>query len=120
MKAIVALCLMFSCLNSFAQMPSAADLNAKAGAASASAEAATKDGGKMMGKATASVAAAKEKLMVNLNTAPEASLAKLPGIGPVKAKAIIAGRPYSSIEDLKKVKGIKEAVIAKLKDKVSF
>jgi competence protein ComEA len=53
---------------------------------------------------------------ININTASEEQLDSLLGIGPVKAKAIIAGRPYAKIEDIMKVKGIKEKTFAKIKD----
>ena len=47
---------------------------------------------------------------ININTATEAELDKLPGIGPVKAKAIVEERKkngaFKSIEDIKRVKGI--------------
>jgi hypothetical protein len=39
---------------------------------------------------------------VDINNASEAELDKLPGIGPAMAKKIVAGRPYSSADDLRK------------------
>jgi competence protein ComEA len=53
---------------------------------------------------------------ININTATQEQLESLLGIGPVKAQAIIAGRPYASIEDIMKVKGIKEKTFVKIKD----
>jgi DNA uptake protein ComE-like DNA-binding protein len=44
--------------------------------------------------------------LVNLNTASEKELQSIKGIGPVFAKRIIAGRPYRTLDDLLKVKGI--------------
>ncbi|HXJ80477.1 MAG TPA: helix-hairpin-helix domain-containing protein [Candidatus Methylomirabilis sp.] len=51
---------------------------------------------------------------VDLNTASEADLEALPGIGPATAKKIIAGRPYSTVKDLAKA-----GVPAKTVDKVT-
>lgn len=56
---------------------------------------------------------------VNINTASKAELDALPGIGPAKAQAIIDGRPYNTIEDIMKVKGIKEGIFNKIKDNIS-
>ncbi len=70
-------------------------------------------------KATAkSTAAAKlaPGTKININTADQATLEKLPEIGPVKAKAIIDGRPYKSVEDIMKVKGIKGKTFDTIKD----
>jgi competence protein ComEA len=53
---------------------------------------------------------------ININTADQSTIEKLPEIGPVKAKAIIAGRPYNSIEDVMKVKGIKGKTFDTIKD----
>jgi competence ComEA-like helix-hairpin-helix protein len=43
---------------------------------------------------------------INVNTATAAELAGLPGIGPVIARRIVEGRPYRSVDDLARVKGI--------------
>ena len=56
---------------------------------------------------------------VNINTASKDTLDALPGIGPTKAQAIIDGRPYSKVEDIMKVKGIKEGVFNKIKDYIT-
>ncbi len=44
--------------------------------------------------------------LLDLNTATEKELRSIKGIGPVLAERIIAGRPYRTIDDLLKVKGI--------------
>jgi competence protein ComEA len=56
---------------------------------------------------------------VNLNTASQEDLEKLIDIGPVKAQAIIEGRPYKKIEDVMKVKGIKEGIFEKIKNNIT-
>jgi len=57
--------------------------------------------------------------LVNINTADAKTLEALPGIGPAKAQAIIEGRPYAKIEDIMKVKGIKQGVFNKIKDSIT-
>jgi competence protein ComEA len=56
---------------------------------------------------------------VNLNTATTSELEALPGIGPVKAQKIVAGRPYGKIEDVMKVSGIKQGIFQKIKDSIT-
>ena len=60
-----------------------------------------------------------EKFSVNINTAGEAELVKLPRIGPAIAKRIITFRnkngPFKSIEDLQQVKGIGKKTIYNIK-----
>ncbi len=57
---------------------------------------------------------------VNINTAGADELMTLPGIGEIKADAIISYRKengsFSSIEDIKNISGIKDALFNKIKD----
>jgi len=58
----------------------------------------------------------------NLNTADATQLALLPGIGPVRAQAIIAHRQkqaFKTVEDLVKVKGIGRKTFARLRPYVT-
>ena len=59
---------------------------------------------------------------ININTADEAQLTTLTGIGATRAQAIISYRqengPFAVIEDIMNVQGIKEGTFAKIKDKI--
>lgn len=55
---------------------------------------------------------------INLNTATAKELEALPGVGPATSKKIIAGRPYTKVEELSKA-GLSESQIAKFSSQVS-
>src|SRR5690606_9762334 len=57
---------------------------------------------------------------INVNTAGEAELQLLPGIGPALAARIIEDReangPYESVDDLMRIKGIGPRTVARLRE----
>lgn len=57
---------------------------------------------------------------VNLNTASREQLEALPEVGPSLAARIVAGRPYRSLADLDRVKGVGAATLRLLAPLVSF
>jgi competence protein ComEA len=56
--------------------------------------------------------------LVDINSASPEALDKLPGVGPARAKAIIAGRPYNGKDDLVQRKIIPSSVYNQIKDKI--
>ena len=97
-----------------------APVAAKATAAKSAVTAAAATVPSEMTKSAKSAKSAAAKLApgtkININTADQAMIEKLPEIGPVKAKAIIDGRPYKSIEDIMKVKGVKGKTFDAIKE----
>jgi competence protein ComEA len=69
-------------------------------------------------KSGSSVAQTRTK--VDVNSADLEALETLPGVGPATAKRIVSGRPFNSLSDLEKVKGLSKAKVDELKDKVTF
>ena len=53
---------------------------------------------------------------VEINTASLQELDKITGIGPALGQRIIDARPFSSVDDLLRVKGIGEITLQKIKD----
>ena len=100
-----------------AQAPAAA--GAAAGATAPKATTATQAAQKAPAQAKQAAKAAVPMGPVNLNTASKEQLVALPGIGEKKAQAIIDGRPYQKTEDVMKVKGIKQGIYNKIKDKIT-
>lgn len=52
--------------------------------------------------------------LLDLNTATEAQLQTLPGVGEATARKIVAGRPYKSVDDLPRA-GLLRATVEKIK-----
>ncbi len=60
---------------------------------------------------------------LNINTATKSELVKLPGIGEVTAERILIYRedagPFTTVDDLRKIKGISKSKLEKLKPLVT-
>lgn len=67
---------------------------------------------------------AQEPARIDINSATAEQLATLPGIGEVRARAIIEDRKahgdYTSAQDLTRIDGIGEATAEGLKDRLAF
>ena len=55
---------------------------------------------------------------MDINTASESELASLKGIGPVRAAAIVKGRPYKGKDDLVRKKIVPQNVYNDIKDQI--
>lgn len=67
------------------------------------------------------IAAAKK--LVNLNTASQAELETLPGVGPKLAERIMVARkqyPFTSLDDVARVQGIGEKLLDRWRDRVTW
>jgi comEA protein len=62
--------------------------------------------------------------VVNINTASSQELQLLPGVGKVRAEAIVARRQerggFKSVDDLKEVKGIGDSMLERMRPHVSL
>lgn len=66
-----------------------------------------------------SASAGQKSAKVNINTASEAELDTLWGIGPSRATAIIAGRPYAATDEIIAKAGIPQSVYDRIKDGIT-
>jgi competence protein ComEA len=57
---------------------------------------------------------------IDPNTATVDEIMLLPGVGETLAERIVEGRPYKSVEDLRRVPGIGEKVFAQMKDSLQI
>ena len=80
-------------------------------------------GGTSTGNNGTNGTAAQASGLVNINTASVSELTTVSGIGESRAQAIIAYREangnFQTIEDIKKVDGIKDGLFSKIKDKIT-
>ena len=58
--------------------------------------------------------------LVDVNSADEKALDSLPGVGPARAKAIVANRPYAEKQELVTKKAIPANVLAQIDDKIAL
>ena len=82
----------------------------------AAAEAAREDDPQHLARKKNALAAGRK---INVNTATAEELQQLPGIGPARSAAIIKARPFDTIEDIKKVDGIKQGIFGQIKENIS-
>jgi DNA uptake protein ComE-like DNA-binding protein len=69
-------------------------------------------------KAEAPKADAPKGELMDINSASEKELATLKGIGEVRAKAIVKGRPYKGKDDLVQKKIVPQSVYDDIKDQI--
>ncbi|WP_277071637.1 ComEA family DNA-binding protein [Slackia exigua] len=70
--------------------------------------------------ADAAPSASSQSGPVNINTADEAALDRIPGVGPATARAIVEERekngPFSSVDDVTRVEGIGKKKLERMRD----
>jgi len=52
---------------------------------------------------------------VDVNRASEPELLSLPGVGPALAARIVAARPFADVDDLRRVRGLRHAMLERLR-----
>ena len=59
------------------------------------------------------------RALIDINSADAPLLETLPGIGKKLSQAIIAGRPYADVDELRRVRGIGDALIKSIGDQLT-
>jgi len=70
--------------------------------------------------ASPAAAAPSDGLPMDLNSASIDALTRLPGVGPVLAARIADGRPYTSVDDLRRVRGVGRAKLERFRELVTI
>jgi DNA uptake protein ComE-like DNA-binding protein len=60
-------------------------------------------------------APAPQLTIIDLNAASVEQIAKVPGIGPAIAEAIVAQRPFSGWDDIRRVPGMSQGLVKQLR-----
>ncbi len=71
-----------------------------------------------VGRTQLDLVADQTQILVDVNSASEDDLRALPGVGPARAQAIVAGRPYKGKDDLVKKNILPKNVYDGLKDRI--
>ena len=58
--------------------------------------------------------------LIDVNSADEKALDSLPGVGPARAKAIVANRPYAEKQELVTKKALPANVLAQIEDRIAL
>lgn len=69
---------------------------------------------------TTEIVSANQSDLINVNSATEAQLDKLPGVGPVTAQKIIDARPYSDLSELVTKKAVGKSTFEKIKGMIGL
>lgn len=82
------------------------------------------DGGKLyipkIGEKSTTLETSYNDSLVNINSASESQLEALPGVGPVTAQKIIAGRPYQTLDELVAKKALGQSLFEKVKSQLAL
>jgi competence ComEA-like helix-hairpin-helix protein len=62
----------------------------------------------------------RDEKKVNVNYASVEELTRIPGVGPVLAGRLVAARPFDGAEDLRRVRGIGEASLQRIRPLLAF
>jgi DNA uptake protein ComE-like DNA-binding protein len=57
--------------------------------------------------------------LLDVNRASEGELGDLPGVGPALAARIVAARPFASVDELRRVPGMRRAVLERVRPRLA-